>query len=391
MQLFKKNKFLSPARKEALGCVIPFGLIFAMAGLAFLWMAVLAPSIKASKAAHWNETPCQVLKSEVIRHDSDDSTTFEAKISFRYEVKGQSYSSEHPDCSGIDGSSDRSESQNLCARYPAGLQTRCLVNPTDPKEAVLEAVAARGFSYWFAIPFASAFIFIGLSVLFLGISGLRKHRGIATAAKNPPPGGVTLNPRPQRRVEVGGIFFVCGFWNGITGLFVLIWLVETCSGRMSGVKSLLMGLFLTPFVGIGIGILRKFLQSLAKLRVTTVEIKLPALQWRQGERIALEWRCLDKNISRIQFRLTATEQATYQQGTNTTTDNAEVAQLILHEEKGQLRRGSLDFTVPRGLMPSFTLRSNALLWQLEVQAHAASGEELPADSYEIDILPEEAP
>jgi len=82
--------------------------------------------------------PCEILTSEVEQYTGGAGKVhFRARIRYRYEVAGQSYTSEQIRAKGTSGYSEFAANQRLVDRFPAKLKTECHVNPQDPTEAVL--------------------------------------------------------------------------------------------------------------------------------------------------------------------------------------------------------------------------------------------------------------
>jgi hypothetical protein len=107
--------------------------------LAFLVLVFLIPT---SRAMSWRETPCRILSSDVETKESTGrkkrSTPYmhRARVSFRYEFGGKTYTSDRYDRIG-DWSSDRHAEQELAARYRPGDTATCFVDPERKGEAVL--------------------------------------------------------------------------------------------------------------------------------------------------------------------------------------------------------------------------------------------------------------
>lgn len=132
------------------------GLAFIIPGAAFtvfLWISY----VRAQETRQWMPTPCLVLSSRVIsEHPSPHSPiVHRASIRYRYVFDGVSRTGDH--ILRVDGpSSEKEKAELLCAKYPAGRETECFVNPRHPDSAVLEHATKAGlYTIWFPLLFVA--------------------------------------------------------------------------------------------------------------------------------------------------------------------------------------------------------------------------------------------
>lgn len=129
-----------------LGLIIP-GAAFAI----FLWVSYA----RAEETRHWAPTPCLIISSQVLtEHPTPNSPpAHRASIRYRYVFDGIKHTGDH--VRRVDGPSTKKEkAEQLCAKYPPGLEAICHVNPAQPNFAVLEHATKAGlYTLWFPLIF----------------------------------------------------------------------------------------------------------------------------------------------------------------------------------------------------------------------------------------------
>jgi Protein of unknown function (DUF3592) len=129
-----------------LGLIIP-GAVFTV----LLWISYA----RAQETRRWTPTPCLILSSQVLsEHPSPNSpTAHRASVRYRYAFAGLTRTGDH--IRRVDGpTSDGEKAERLCAKYPAGRETECFVNPAQPDFAVLEHATKAGlYTIWFPLLF----------------------------------------------------------------------------------------------------------------------------------------------------------------------------------------------------------------------------------------------
>ena len=150
--------------------LIGIGLLLALSGAVFTWL--LGASFERAKGMdHWQETPCYVLESELRerRIGPEVPTDYRLGILYGYDFEGEAYSSENYDLRGNAWVKDAQRIGGLIAKYPAGSQQVCWVDPDEPTMAVLKKeTKAPGYSIWFPI----LFLVGGLGVMVKAVMSL---------------------------------------------------------------------------------------------------------------------------------------------------------------------------------------------------------------------------
>src|SRR5215213_9577168 len=122
---------------QGTGCLVLFGLVFALIGGVALWFTFVRPMSRLVAARSWQETPCVIAESQVLESsDSDGGSTYKPDIHFTYTFEGREYRSNRYNFIDV-SSSGRGGKEEIVAYYSPGLHTVCWVNPENPSEAVL--------------------------------------------------------------------------------------------------------------------------------------------------------------------------------------------------------------------------------------------------------------
>ena len=349
------------------GCLILFGMPFFAAGSAMLWFMVINPIIQVSRSGNWVKTPCHIIKSELKTNSDSDGNTYRPVIHYNYEYNGRNYTSEKVDFAGDVSSSDYEGESSYLKDFPLDQTRSCFVNPDDPSEAVLVKEWGRGVFKWVAIPFGGVFAFTGLGIMLAGAAPWIFKR----KKKSSRPGGeVTLKPTGQRLSKLGGALFVCLFWNGIVSVFLTFYISGLVKGTAKGFfEKWGLGLFLTPFVCVGLFLLWAFFKELKNIFAPVISITLKkGLEWSCGESVELRWDIpYSAKVDHLIIDFICKEYATYRQGSSTSTDEETVAEYSIYDKKSLNFTGSCKFTVPENLMPSFESNNNKIEWAVRVQ------------------------
>ena len=393
---------LEPAKpaRIGLGCAIPFGLLFTIIGLFAFWQVTLRPVLWSIASSRWVETPCEIVASELESHsDSDSSTTYRVAIRYRYEwprpdqaVEGDSgpageaaspivrsprYESDRYDFSGGPTNVGVDRMRAAVAGHPPGRHTVCYVDPADPASAVL--VRRVSGAVWFGA-IALLFPAFGLVFIFAVWRGGRKDKargamhsplGAATAGSTTAPdardwieaGETLLKPAAGRVVAFIGITVFALFWNGILGIFV----TQAVRNFGDGFFGWFLPVFLLPFVAVGLVVIVVALQAFSRLFAPTVEVRLDPSLLRLGARVPFAWRLGGRGVRKLTIRLIAREEATYRQGTSTSTDKADFFRAVVFESADllSLPEGRAEITLPAGsAAPAFAAPNNKLVWEL---------------------------
>jgi hypothetical protein len=192
---------------------------------------------------------------------------------------------------------------------------------------------------------------------------------------------------------IGALIFTA-FWNGVVSIF----LVDVIAGFRRGSPDWFEALFLTPFVAIGLGAIGAafyFLLALFNPR-PFVTVSSPITL---GESVEVEWETAGK-VERIRsFRVTieGREEATYTQGTTTSTDKETFA--VLEVARGLeamrgvgaegFRRGKGKIVFPAHMMHSFESANNKIAWTLKVHGEILLWPDVN-EEYELKVEPKAA-
>ncbi len=392
MAAFRINKHSNSRGKTSKAGNKVFGLLFGCMffgmGAFFCWMMGLSPLLKSLSSNNWPEVSCVIDSSEVESHSSSDGTTYSVEISFTYSAQGAIYQS---DTYNFDSSSSsgRSGKAEVVARYPIGSEQTCWINPEDLSEAVLSR-DIPGIVY-FTIPFSSVFMLIGLVAL-LGSAGLlpkkwtlsfnTRHKRVATEAA----GTEKLKSSSSGIGKVVGITVVACFWNGIVSVF----LMDLIGSHRSGNPDWFLTIFLIPFVLIGIALILAIVHALLGLANPKLELTLSESSPALGDSVQLEWsstKPLNK-VRNLKISLQGEEAATYQRGTNSTTDTSTFHHDILLDldQPATQQRGILELTLPIDTMHSFDSSNNKITWKLCVDGEIPRFPDIK-NTYPITVRP----
>jgi hypothetical protein len=144
--------------------LITFGLSFAGVGIKNL--------IEASASRDWPSTPANIISAEVKTGSGgprNSSTRYTPRITYRYTVEGQSYTS---DRAAFVYSSSSDKARAFIRRFPPGAQVPAYYDPADPTEAVL---VREGYG--------TLWIFAAFGLLFASIGGFLLKRLLVARRK----------------------------------------------------------------------------------------------------------------------------------------------------------------------------------------------------------------
>jgi hypothetical protein len=162
------------------------------------------------------------------------------------------------------------------------------------------------------------------------------------------------------------------FWNGITSVFVY----QAFFGEKQFNWTL--GLFMIPFVAVGIGMVVFFITALwnaivqSRIGTTTVELhEHPLIPGHSCRALVLQAGPL--HLRRLSIRLVCEEQATFREGTSTRTETKQVRVIELFEEfdlqipTSMPGESHFDLQLPTDVMHSFDGTHNEIVWKLIVK------------------------
>jgi hypothetical protein len=183
------NDAIRPRKKAPAGCLIPFGLIFFLAGLGICWMAWSQFLTRVHEVRGWAAVPCQVTEWEVDVQPERGNEVYKVKprISYSYETGGKPYTG-HTYDAGMNATPALDEFESIGATVKGG-QSVCYVNPANPEESsyLRASYTAGGFVLAFGLVFASIggmLVLGGFVSIFRRVTGVqapvtRSSRGCA--------------------------------------------------------------------------------------------------------------------------------------------------------------------------------------------------------------------
>jgi hypothetical protein len=128
-----------PTKRLSPGCLALFGLPFALVGLGLLgWTAIGVARWYAAQT--WAAVPATVLAAELVENRGDDSTTYKATASYRYEYEGREYTATRVALrEGADNIGDFQQRLHaeLDSAQRRGATVTAYVDPGEPSAAVL--------------------------------------------------------------------------------------------------------------------------------------------------------------------------------------------------------------------------------------------------------------
>lgn len=373
---------LAQARRSsgrALGCMIPFGLLFTVAGIAIVYFLTVRPMLLYNASLGWAEVPCTILSSGLDESTDSDGTTARVAVRYRYVWDGRTYEGDRYDFSSGRTNVGMGAMRRAVEALPPGTETTAFVDPDDPASAVLNRNLPTGT--WLGAVFLLFPVFgIGMVVAAFrmrrtafatAVSPLGAATTVASAATPAPvqQGEVRLQPSSGRIGPLIGILLIGAFWNGIVAVFIVQAVEQLRDGSAMG---WFLALFLIPFVLIGALFVVGAFAAFANLFNPAVTILLDASLLRLGARVPLRWR-IPGGPRRLSITLHVREEATYKQGTSTTTDRADChrAEVFVSDDPSTLRvgEGAAELRLPSHptVAPPLAASNNKLVWQLVVR------------------------
>jgi hypothetical protein len=159
------SRIVIPKKRAPAGCLIPFGLIFLLAGLAVCWFAKAELS-ETFEVRKWIPTPCQVTLWEARLDLKGDNFDAVARIAYNYSHAGKSYAGYIYDASNINEFPTLNEIEEMGVYARRGPST-CYVNPGQPD-----------LSSFILPSYASGGAVLGLGLIFAGAGALIAMNGI---------------------------------------------------------------------------------------------------------------------------------------------------------------------------------------------------------------------
>lgn len=399
---------------KSLGCVVAFCSVFVVLGLALFLNMFARPVFRMAQARSWTPVPCRITANGISAHRGSKSTNYSFDPVYSYSVNGQNYVGETYSFGGkVEGSYNSRVSQQ--AAYPIGSTSTCYVNPADPANVVLTRDMTTDI--WFGLT-PLLFTVFGTA----GIVFTRKSMKLATAPKsNWQPkelatdntssisGAVAMTTsqpvstsvfdsgpfqpldRGSNAVDITGVpastagdgpvilkansspvgrvfgtLFAALFWNGIVSVFLFMTGREVMQGK-AGFFEVFMGLFLIPFVLIGIGIFVAFISQVLALFNGRAVVTLSKASLRPGDGVNVGWKLGGGMFAphTIRVSVEGREEATYRRGTDTVTDKSTFFRQTLYESSSG-PASTARLALPENTIHSFESNNNKIVWVLTV-------------------------
>lgn len=417
-----------PTRSAPAGCLIVFGSVFLMAGLLASYAALAVPMHTYWSARSWPQRPCVILTAELEEVRGDDNSTWKAAFTYEYQFGNRQYVGSQDHAFSFSGS--RHNAQRRLAELPVGTETLCWVNPSKPQQSLLDRSL-----HWFN---ALAGLFLGLifcgfggGVAYLGWrQRTASRKGVAgqgtvpkrvaghsrsfkhsdsTAAsdtvKSLPasltnsnwPSGTSdasiaisrltaedladqqaaipqrLKPAYTKLAALLALLVFCCIWNGVVGVFLWVWYTDPPFGNMWGRIGL--GLFLLPFIFIGLLLLLGIIRTVLSLVNPRVTIALSSGAVPLGDAMDVAWEVAGgwSRINKLSINIVGQEWARYVQGTDTRTDQSPFAciEVVSTAKFDEIPFGTRSVTIPRQAMHTLDLPNNKIQWMVRVHGHIA--------------------
>lgn len=394
------------------GCVAwVFALMFLGGGCGMFYLLALRPGLGMLQARNWVATPCTVVSSGV---EADDGS-LQLTVVFKYSVDQKEYQSDTYCFTSMSSNTANRWKQQVVKDHPAGKQTTCYVNPSNPAEAVIEPGWVPDM-WWGLFPFP--FLLVGGAALLVATGVIRlPNSTLRPSASNwkPTPqvralprepedsdseaedtdateladGPVTLKPASTPLGVCLGVLIGALFWNGIVSVFVWQVYRQFQQGQVGG-WGWFEAVFLVPFVLIGLGLIAAFFYSLLNLFNPRPTLIVNSQSVPLGGELQIRWTVAGRiaSINRFTITLKGVEKAIYHRGTTTHTDEATFAEILLIEtfENFEIAEGETTAAIPADTMHSFDAGHNKIEWTLVVKGDIQLWPDMSV-TFPITVLP----
>jgi hypothetical protein len=378
-----------------------FGLVFGIVGVGVGYWTSGVPLMNVLRAQNWQRAECEITFSQVAVSRGSDSNTSRIDIQYRYTWNDRLFNGKRYDFTvGSDNFNDNWKRSIVDAHKP-GQVVPCYVNASDPTQSVINREMRWGYliGLAFGTPFAMVPVLI-FGLMFWATRRAKRQAQAATltgapmtlgapatasafvtsgstlssmsyAATSPFVSGepVVLKPETSRIGRLIGMIVLCGFWNGLVGVFTYFEL--TGGFQKSGGGGWFLTLFLIPFQLIGALILWGVFYTALGLFNPKPVLTLSAGSVPIGGSLTLQWK-MSRNAGRVKnlkITLTGCEEARYRRGTDTHTDKSTFyeAPIIETSDSMRIQQGMATVTIPANTMHSFEADDNKIIWSLKVK------------------------
>ncbi len=160
--------------------------------------------------------------------------------------------------------------------------------------------------------------------------------------------------------------------------------------KPSGIE-IFFGLFMIPFVLVGLGLIGAAVYQFIALFGPKVELTVSQAAVPLGGTINVNWKLSGKqNVTKLQIFLEGREEATYRRGTDTYTDKNTFCVLDVTDAMSSTKQGNASVQIPAGTMHSFEASNNKIIWQLVVKGEIPIWPDIK-EEYPIAVLPLNTP
>lgn len=369
----------------ALGCAIPFGLVFICAGCAILWMMILRPFAQVAASLRWQPVEAVILSSALDTGESaKGKETYRVAVTYRYvwppadhalktdppallgapdpSARPREYIGERYDFSSGHTNVAVADMREIIAAHPPGSRVTCYVDPHAPHSAVIDR--SPPLHVWLGFGFG-VFPLAGFGVI-VGAWYNRRRVIAAEKARTEPDHVLGELPLKLAETRIAGFIttgFITLFWNGIVSVFVIIAFKEFGNGFIGW----FLPVFLIPFVFVGLVLLVGFLHALSLLFAPTLRVWIEDAPPRLGATHRLRWRLDGSGVRSLRIHLRVHEESTDARGAETNADQATLVDETVFDstDASAFREGLLSLPLPdAGLPPSIDAPNNRLRWEL---------------------------
>lgn len=379
------------AAPSGMGCLVVFFSIFFIVGLILSWTFLILPVSKIIQAQTWRETPCTIISSSIAENKDSDGDTYKVNIQYKYEFNDLEYTSNQYDFITSYSSGYKSKAA-IVKDYPPNQVTVCYVNSNNPSQAVINRGLSTDLIYGI-IPVL--FVFVGLGGISYAIHSARKIQTpsldtVPQKTQFPTKGvfdkeAIALNPTvsPYQKMLTAG--FVCLFWNGMIGMFILITYIN-----IDDVTNKFLLLLFIPFILVGLLLIHSFISSVRAIFAPRPEFFVDRSFVPLGSKLKLSWVISGNPLGfrNMTINLQGYEESKYRRGTDTYTDKETFYQKELFNSSNlsDIVKSHIIIDIPSDSVPTFISENNKIVWCVLVKATIDGWANLD-ETYDIIVTP----
>jgi hypothetical protein len=220
-----------------------FFSVFLCGGLAILYFLILPelimPLAQNFRAKAWPTVPCRIVSSElqIQRDGCGKPTSYREAISYLYQYEGCEYRGDRFQFLKV-STSERASKAAVVARYPAGSDASCFVDPRNPSEAVLDRSNGNA---WLALFGLIPLVFVAVGGWGLSSAIRGDQSGDQPASQEEPTSPWMLRPDwavgrsiSSSKKLVKQMWVFAGLWNLFSLPFAAVFLSHGASSREAG-------------------------------------------------------------------------------------------------------------------------------------------------------------